>query len=85
MTRLFKVTAEIEYIVSAEDEDAAFLKARDEFLNAARDEMNPDVFVTGEITESRQIPRSWTGCIPYGGDGNATVDQLVAAQGKRDE
>lgn len=65
--------------VQAEDEDHAWDIARDDYRDVFR-ELDPrvDVDVTGEAKTLGQLKAGWDGiCIPYGGDGNTLLKDLL--------
>lgn len=78
MAKLFKITAEFDFVVRADNEDDAWLLARRKFHDAARDEDDASLMVD-EITEERQLPKHWRGCLPYAarGEPEETVETVL--------
>lgn len=65
-------------VVMAYDESHARSVA-DEFKeNIFSDDWNPEVNVNGVIDDVSKLAHGWDGeCIPYGGDGNTTLAELM--------
>jgi len=64
--KLWRVTAEIEFVVAAEDWSSAYSVANDSWHEVRR-EQEPFLDVDCEIKEEKQLPPEWTiECIPYG-------------------
>ena len=73
----FVVEMTIRTVVMADDEDSAFIVARTQFREIASDE-KPDVFVEGEVGDEDDLPDGWDlGCLPYGGDGNTRLSEII--------
>lgn len=76
----YVVEMTIRSVVMAEDEDDAYRTGADLFREIARDEA-PDVDVLREVLDVRHLPTGWDlMCLPYGGDGNTRLKDLVADQ-----
>jgi hypothetical protein len=75
--RPFVVEMTIRSVVMADDSDHAFIVAREKFRDIARDE-RPDVFVDEEVRSEDDLPDGWDlGCLPYGGDGNTRLADII--------
>jgi len=80
--KLWAVSVELEMdiCVLAETEE----EARDLARDSAREEMRnqcADWWVNKprEVTEEKGLPEDWNGSAPYGGDGNTTTTEFLAA------
>lgn len=84
--KLFRVlvTAEVEVIVCAEDEESAREVAEDRDT-ISQEEMNGNLdymaSLPREVKTLKEVPAHWFGCIPYG----APNDELVEDFLKKDE
>lgn len=74
-----EVNVKLHLVVQANDERQARHVADEEWEEAIRDETpDPSIHVTGEVTELKQLVNGWDGdCIPYGGDGNTRLRELL--------
>lgn len=74
-----KVTIETTMVVVADDEDHAHQVAEENIREAIDYEMpTPYISVTGDVTSARHLRDGWTEqCVPYGGDGNTQITQLL--------
>lgn len=70
--KIFEVSVTKTIIVLAEDEREAELEA-----GTYESEEDGDVHVVGEITSMDQVPDQWKDALPYGGDGELTIKQLL--------
>ncbi len=78
---IFNVDIELTLTIAVEAEDSghAWDIARDDYKEVFRD-LDPsiDVHVTGEAKTLGQLKSGWDGvCIPYGGDGNTRLKDLL--------
>ena len=75
-----RVQLDMVMVVEAEDDDEAKQIGRENWLEAVRDaDERPTVQVTGDVTSLRHLREGWDGeCIPYGGDGNTRLKELLA-------
>lgn len=75
--KLYSVTAEIEYVIAVEDDEDEHDVAEDVWTEVRWDS-DPAIWVDREIKTLKQLPSGWDGmCIPYGGDGNARIQEIV--------
>ena len=75
--KLFKVTAEMEFVIAVEDDEDEYSVAEEAWRDAKYDE-EPSLFVGGEIKSLKDLPSGWDGmCIPYLGDGNTRLQELL--------
>lgn len=78
---LYNVTVflETQIVVVADDEDHAYQVAQENSREAIdNDRPAPDVRVRGEVTSEKHLRDGWDGqCVPYGGDGNAKISELL--------
>lgn len=77
MSKLWRVTVEHEYFVTADDEFAAERIARENCSSALRDFDDRDVWVS-EVSELKTVPNEWRDSLPYGGDDDLTCEQILA-------
>ena len=78
--KLYRVIAEFEYFVTAEDSHAADLVARDQLKAALRDMDDPDVILTSQVSELRTVAKEWRESLPYGNSNGMTCEQILAAK-----
>lgn len=65
-------------VVMAEDETHARSVADDYKRDIFRDDCNPYVEVDGAVENVEALEHGWDGdCIPYGGDGNTRLSELM--------
>ena len=66
-------------VVEAEDEDdAEYVASRNALNDLHENGVDPSVSVRGEITRISQLRDGWDGaCVPYGGDGNTRLSDLL--------
>lgn len=77
---LYVVEISVRTVVQADDDLHAQAVAEDQFRDIARDE-RPEVSVEHEVFSARCLPSGWDlDCLPYGGDGNTRLRELVASQ-----
>ena len=86
---LYNVNVAIKFtmVVQADDESHAFDVAENN-IKAGRDDAEPNtiIAVMGEVTREKNLRDGWDAeCIPYGGDGNSRIGEVLAAQGERNE
>lgn len=75
--KYYTVTAEIEYVIACEDDEEPQWVAEDEWRNV-KYESDPAIWAGREITKLSQLPEGWDGmCIPYGGDGNTRLQDVL--------
>lgn len=74
-----EVTMETTMVVVADDEDHARQVAAENARDAFDcDRPEPDVRVRGEVTSEKHLRNGWDGdCLPYGGDGETRLRDLV--------
>jgi hypothetical protein len=79
---IYNVLATIEttMVVVADDEDHAWEVAQDHAMEAFDDADEPhQTYVTGEVKSVSQLRGGWNGaCIPYGGDRNTRLRELLS-------
>ena len=63
--KLYRVTVEYDLLVAAEDEDVAADVAIENAEAALGDMTDQPTITVHDITEPRQIPAEWKGCLPY--------------------
>lgn len=79
MSKLYRVTAEYEFFVVADDEEGAWQTARDNARDAFSDVWDPDINVS-PATDIRDVPKDWRNSYPYGSDENErTCEQVLNA------
>lgn len=73
------IDVSLSIVVEAEDEDHAWDIALDDHRDALRElEPNLQICVMGEARKLSQLKPGWDGdCIPYGGDGNTRLKDLL--------
>lgn len=74
-----EVTFKTTMVVVADDEDDARSVAREDAFNSLRDaDERPDVNVRGEVTSEKDLRDGWDGgCLPYGGNRNTRLSELL--------
>jgi hypothetical protein len=73
----YVVEMTIRTVVMADDQGHAFIVARTQFRDIAREE-TPDVFVDDEVRSEEDLPDGWDlACLPYGGDGNTRLSEIL--------
>lgn len=70
--KIFEVIVTKTILVLAEDEREAEMEA-----GTYESEEDGDVHVMGEITSMAQVPEEWKDALPYGGDGDLTIRQIL--------
>lgn len=84
---LYNVNVAIKFtmVVQADDESHAFDVAEDNFKAGMADaEPNTVIAVTGRVIRAEDLRDGWDAeCLPYGGDGNTRIGELLGAQGER--
>jgi hypothetical protein len=70
--KIFEVSVTKTILVLAEDEREAELEA-----GTYESEEDGDVHVVGEITSMDHVPEQWKDALPYGGDGEQTIKQIL--------
>ena len=69
-------------IVMAEDEAHALQVTESEAHAIFSDDPNPRIEIDGEVTDLAKMSHGWDGeCIPYGGDGNTRLKDLLQPNG----
>ncbi|WP_315136416.1 hypothetical protein [Achromobacter marplatensis] len=70
---------DLDMVVEADNEDDAWGIARQDWKEAASDSRKDvQIYVVGEITLTDKLPPGWDkDCIPYGGDGNQRIKDLL--------
>ena len=83
---LYNVNVAIKFtmVVQADDERHAFDVAEDNFKAGMSDaEPNTVIAVTGGVIRAEDLRDGWDAeCLPYGGDGNTRIGELLGAQGE---
>jgi len=75
--KVFKVTAQIEFVVVAESEFDALQVADSYAIDAARDS-GLDADWAQEIAAADQLPAGWKESdLPYGGDGDQSIKAIL--------
>lgn len=68
-------------VVMAEDADHAWEVADSERRDIFNDTGNVDIYVGSEVTSERNLRDGWDlQCIPYGGDGNTRIGELIGKE-----
>ena len=82
-----RVQLDMVMVVEAEDDDQAKQIGRENWSEAVIDaDVRPTVQVTGDVTSLRHLRDGWNGeCIPYGGDGNTRLKELLVPNAKVSE
>lgn len=75
--KLFRVTAEFEFFVTAADEMDAVRVAAMNGSEAFGEQLDID-YSTSEVTELREVPKDWRNSYPYGDGPDVTCEQLLA-------
>lgn len=75
------VSLDIPVVIEAEDENHAWEIARDDIRIILENE-NLDrlvkAHVVREVSKAEELPKDWDGrCIPYGGDGNTRIAEIL--------
>ncbi|MEN4917540.1 hypothetical protein ABE485_02625 [Achromobacter spanius] len=70
---------DLDMVVEADNEDEAWDVAREDWKEAASDcRKDVQIYVVGEIKLTDKLPPGWDkDCIPYGGDGNTRIRDLL--------
>jgi len=70
---------DLDMVVEADNEDDAWNVARQDWKEAASDtRTSVQIHVVGEIKLTDKLPPGWgKDCIPYGGDGNTRIRDLL--------
>ena len=71
---------ETTMVVVADDDDHAYEVAQENYKEAFSDSgESPSIAVEGEVSNVSQLRDGWDSrCVPYGGDGNARLGELLA-------
>ena len=76
---LFTVELTDFIVVVADDASHAYEMARDHRTAACMDSQ-PEYNVVGEVKTLGELPGDWDGdCLPYGGDGKATLGEILGS------
>lgn len=76
---LFEVEFTVRAVVQADDSTHAYSVAMDERREIFSDTSIGDVDVCREIREVSHLPDGWdVACLPYGGDGNTRIGEILA-------
>lgn len=76
----YAVEVTLHMVVMADDLKRARKVGRQFARDAARKDEFDDVFVLREVTSEDELPDEWDGtCVPYGGDGNTRLKDLLPA------
>lgn len=77
--KLYSVELKVIAVVEAEDENEAIQAAEDGKREIFGDVDGPDITVLSEVESLSDLTDGWDGdCIPYGGDGNTRIHELLA-------
>jgi len=83
--KAYVVELTVRTVIMAHDEHDAFIAARTQFRDIARDE-TPDVFVDDEVRTEDDLPDGWDlGCLPYNGDGETRLADIIGNQAPAQE
>ena len=67
-------------VVMADDESHAYAVANSYKRDALGDDPDPRIEIECEVTKLTDLAHGWDGeCIPYGGDGNTRLTDLLTA------
>lgn len=78
--KAYVVEFTVRAVVMGDDESDAWSAAHVDWRDIARDEV-PEVDVLNVILEERHLPTGWDlQCIPYGGDGNTRLSEIVGQE-----
>lgn len=82
----FLVEYTVKAVVMAEDEDHAWAVARSECRDVFYEAGSPEIWVEHEVEKAEDLLGSgWDlGCIPYGGDGNTRISELMTSAAKQE-
>ena len=76
---LYRVELTVVAVVEADDEIDAITAAEDDKREIFGDSDGLEITVWGEVTKLEDLTDGWDGnCIPYGGDGNTSIRELLA-------
>lgn len=76
---LYRVELTVVAVIEADDEIDAITAAEDDKREIFGDANDPEISVCGEVTKLADLTDGWDGdCIPYGGDGNTRIRELLA-------
>lgn len=76
--RPFVVEFTVRTVVMGDDENHAYSNAMDDWREIAGDS-EPVIDVGGEVFSAKDLPSGWDlRCLPYGGDGIARLESIVA-------
>lgn len=75
------LTLKCTMVVQADDEDDAHEEALYHWREGVSDsDARPTLHITGEVTKESHLRDGWDGmCIPYGGNGNTRIKDLLHA------
>lgn len=76
--RLYRVTVETEFFITAQDDDDAFRVARRHYDRALSD-AEPDLMYADEVTDVARVPKVWRDSLPYGEHADLTCEQVLKA------
>jgi hypothetical protein len=74
--KLYRVRVEVEFYMMAENERSAHRFAEDFAEEALRDDSDTVAFVA-EVTNLATVSPEWRESLPYGGDGETTVAEIL--------
>ena len=79
-----EVSVRCTMVVQADDAEHAFDVARNDWREGVSDsDASPTVIVTGDVRSEAHLREGWDGmCLPYGGDGNTRIKDLLAHNAK---
>lgn len=74
-----EVTIATTLVVEAADANDAYFVAKDSIQQAIKDAPpQTDIFVRGQVSSEQDLSAGWDGdCLPYGGDGNTRLRELL--------
>lgn len=75
---IFKVRMVVDMVVDAADSDEAWFAAKDNVMHIDGDHF--EVESVEPVAKLADLPGGWDGmCLPYNGDGNARLKDLLGA------
>jgi hypothetical protein len=76
--KLYEVEITTIAVIAADDESHAQQIAESEARQIFSDDLSPRIKLDGEVKSLDRLQQGWDGeCIPYGGDGNTRLKDLL--------